>query len=346
MTRRFHWLVLAGLVAVPFSLVAPPSQACSGGMAAKGTAFPATGAVDVSPETSIVLVSSGAALPAGLSLLANGVAVPLPSITFMGPGLTATGFGSFFKLQGPLEPSTDYTLRAASDELTHFSTAATYNKDPGVAPTINRLRLWRVHYPDNLIAAGGCVFAAYEGYFALDFTPASLPGTPADQMVSVLSLSSRETGTNQQFVFVGIDAVPGGLVDAAGSNAVPLPEGGALSPSAALWKPTLEVGRTYCATLSVFGRNDVAALPVQSNSVCAIVTGVDSPALAAAGGAGGGAGDGPDASGLTGTKSGGGCRVAAGAGDAPASGALALGMAGGLVVAMATRRRRSNPRSD
>ena len=341
MKRRFHRLVLAGLVALPFVMLARPSQACSGGMPVKGSAFPATGAADVSPETSIVLVSGGDALPAGLTLLANGAAVPLPFITFMGHGLTATGFGSFFKLQGPLEPSTDYTLRAASDELTHFTTAATYNKAPGVAPTINELRLWRVHYPDNLIAAGGCVFAAYEGYFALDFTPGSLPGTPADQVVSVLSLSSRETGTSQQFVFVGLDAVPGGLVDVAGSNAVPLPEGGALSPSAALWKPTLEVGRTYCATLSSFGRNDVAALPAQSNQVCALVTGVDSPALAAAGGAGGGGGAGADASSAPGTKSGGGCAVAPGVSGVPANGTLALGMACGLVIATATRRRRS-----
>ena len=46
------------------------------------------------------------------------------------------------------------------------------------------------------------------------------------------------------------------------------------SPVYAQWKPTLEPDREYCATLTVYGRNDLAIADVRSNTVCAAVLNV------------------------------------------------------------------------
>jgi len=238
-------------------------------------------------------VASSQEVPPGLTLLANGQAAALPGVTSLGTGLAADGWASFYRIAGPLVPSTSYVLQAgvpAPATLTQFSTAATYTKDPGTAAVVNGLRLWRVHYPPARVNAGGCVFSEYEGYFALDFTPASIPGTPAAEVVSVLTLSSDQLGTAQSFVFSGITALPGGLAPAVSGDGVVLSSGEALSAGAALWKPNLETGRSYCATIVSYGRNDLAAGPLQSAKVCATVVGLESGNTTGGGGAGGAAG--------------------------------------------------------
>ena len=254
----------------------------------------------MSPQSSIYVVSGVDALPGGLALKLNGVAAPLPNVISLGHGLAADGWGTFFRILGPLQPSSDYALEMTGPAdgpvtLAHFQTAASYDKTPGIAATLSGLRLWRVHYPKELVNAGGCVFSEYEGYFALDYTPASLPATPPGEVVSVLSLTSRELGTTQQLAFTGaVVSLPGGLTTALTGDGVVLPEGGALSAAAALWKPDLEPGRTYCATISSYGRNDAATGgPLVSASSCATVVAIDSVTGAGgAGGAGGGAGAG------------------------------------------------------
>jgi len=316
-------------------------------------AFPAPGATDVSPQTSIVLRTDFDALPAGLALLANGSQVPLPAISKLGPGLTPAGHAIFFQLYGPLMPSTNYALVIAGSatgasgpspvELTHFSTSATYDKAQGTAPVINSVRLWRAHYPESEVGAGGCVFAAYEGYFDIDFAAGTVPGTPPEEVVSILTISSRQTDLLQSLVFMGLDQLPGGFVTSAGGN-IPLAGGGALSAPQALWKPVLEADGTTCATISTFGRNNLAAPSLQSNTVCVPVTSVDSPHLTpGAGGAGaagvtGGAGASGSAGapGATGTTRGSsGCAVMP-AGTARGGSALVLAALG----LMAARRRR------
>ena len=121
-------------IAVSWWLGESAARACSGGLTAPMAAFPAPGATDVSPQTSIVLRNVNVDDPrAGLTLLANGSPVPLPAISRLGSGVTPVGYADFARLSGPLMPSTDYTLVIAGTgaggsttvELTHFSTSAT-----------------------------------------------------------------------------------------------------------------------------------------------------------------------------------------------------------------------------
>lgn len=279
-------VVLAGFLILGSGMGSRAAHACSGGQSAPTAAFPGAGATGVSPQSSLFVVS-GVNGPPALSLKANGAVVALPAVINLGQGLTADGWATFSRLAGPLQPSSDYVLEAAASdgsptELTHFSTAATYDKTQGTGAALTNLRLWRVHYPSSLVAAGGCVFSEYEGYFALDYVPASVPATDPSEVVSVLTLSAAKLGTSQSFVFNGITALPGGYGPTLVTDGVMLPEGGALSAAAALWKPQLEPGMEYCASVTAYGRNDLAAGPAQSNAVCATVVGLEANASGAA----------------------------------------------------------------
>lgn len=340
-----------------FALTERVAGACGGGMAPPSAAYPAAGATEVSPQTSIIVRSEFDGLPAGLALFANGSAVPLPPAIRLDIGYTGAGRSWFFQLSGPLMPSTSYTLVSAAPgaaggtatvELTHFSTSASYDKAPGVAAVINGLRLWRAHFPKSVVGAGGCVFAEYEGYFDLDFTPGTVPGTPPDEVVSILRLSSTKTALAQTLVFIGLDELPGGFTEASGGD-FPLPGGGGLSPSdAALWKPVLQADDTVCASIETFGRNDLAAERLQSNMVCVPVTSVDVPYPMLGPGGSGGA---HEAGGPGGTAAGqGGAGAPGNAGTAGGNsgcsvvpirdgGALAI-VTLGLVAAARRRRRR------
>src|SRR5204862_710166 len=133
-----------------------------------------------------------------------------------------------------------------------FTTASGYDKAPGTPPRLERLRLWRVHYDVSQVGAGGCVFAEYEGYIDLDYQPAVLPGTPAAEIVHVLSLAPRHGGQEQRFVFYG-GKFEGAQVEAPGGGVMDIPEGGRPQPSLSLWKPELTPDEEYCATLTVYG---------------------------------------------------------------------------------------------
>jgi len=279
------WVLLLGLYSRQV-------RACGGGLAASDSALPPTGATEVSPETSIILVTGGLAIPADLHLLAEGVELPLPAIASIGQGMTASGGASFWRLLGaPLSPSTSYVLEtgagASAKVLTQFSTAASYDKGPATPATISGLRLWRARYPLDRVAAGGCVFAEVEGYSALEFTAPALPGTPAAEVVNVLSLAPKNGGGSQVLVFSGLTEIPGGLVDhAIAGDGVTLPGGGGLSAAAALWKPELAADLDYCATITSYGRNDLALGIVSSNVACAPVTSVGEASAAGSGSGG------------------------------------------------------------
>ena len=256
-----------------------PAQACSGRPSAAPTAFPASGASNVSPYTSII-IAAGASLPSGLTLEAGSQSVTLPSILTLGSGMLGNSVATFYRLPLYLATSTSYTLSAldngASRELTHFTTAAGYDKAPGQSPVIDRLRLWRVRYPVEQIGAGGCVFDEYEGYIDVDYQDGSVPSTPANEVVTVLWLQTKTGSSTQKFVFAGLSHFDGAQVEnALGTALVDVPEGGFPSPAFALWKPTLEPDREYCVTMVLYGRNDQAMPEVRSNSVCATVTNLD-----------------------------------------------------------------------
>jgi hypothetical protein len=101
----------------------------------------------------------------------------------------------------------------------------------------------------------------------------SLPGTPAEEVISVLRLEPKTGGSSQTFVFAGIAHFEGApqMWDPATAAFADVPDGGLPSPVYALWKPVLEPDRECCATLTLYGRNDLAMPGVTSNSVCAAV---------------------------------------------------------------------------
>ena len=254
-----------------------PAHACSGRPPAATSALPVSGAIDVSPMSSIFLVSGTDSIPAGLNLQATGQPVTLPAITPLGSGIMGAAGATFWRISSYLLPSTAYVLAYSNNgvatELTRFTTAASYDKNPGQAPVLENLRLWRVHYPVDQVAAGGCVFGEYEGYIDLTYQDGSLPGTPPEEVVSVLTLAPKTGGSRQDFVFAATTHFEGAPQswDPATRAFVAVPDGGLPSPVYALWKPALEPDREYCATLTIYGRNDLAMAGVTGNSVCAAV---------------------------------------------------------------------------
>jgi hypothetical protein len=224
--------------------------------------------------SSLFLISGTAAIPAGLTLQAAGQPVIMPAITALGSGVMGAASATFWQISSYLQPSTAYVLSYSNNgvatELTHFTTAASYDKISGQAPVLENLRLWRVHYPVDQVAAGGCVFGEYEGYIDLDYQDGSLPGTPAEEVISVLRLEPKTGGSSQTFVFAGTTHFEGApqMWDPATAAFADVPDGGLPSPVYALWKPALEPDREYCATLTLYGRNDLAMPGVTSNSVC------------------------------------------------------------------------------
>jgi hypothetical protein len=247
-----------------------PARACGGRAPTPAAAFPGPGATEVSPQSSI-FVSTPSGFPAALTVEANGQAVPLPAGQPLGSGPV----GSWLRLPGPLSAGASYVVRVheegVANELTHFTTAAAYDKAPGTPAKLTGLRLWRVHYPGK-IAGGDCVFSEYEGYIDLAYEPGALPGTPPDEVINVLSLSPRTGGAQQTFVFTGSQRLHlAQTYNTTGNVLVDVPPGGLPSPVFAAWKPELAPDREYCATLTLYGRNDLAALPAISETVCAPV---------------------------------------------------------------------------
>jgi hypothetical protein len=322
-------------LAVMLSWQAREARACSPGTAPASTALPSTGATGVSTATSIVVVSRTE--PFGVSVLANGQAVPVAGWTALGSGVGPVGAPtSFWQLRlsdSMLASSADYTVMlpgsAGGDAttLTTFSTAAGYDKIAGTAPNLRALHLWRVRYPVADIASGNCVFAEYEGFLTVDYDPATIPNTPPGSVVQSFRLAPDTGGTVQTFVYTG-DAPFAGLAPS-GDYPFPLAD----------WQPDLDPTRRYCLTVSAMGDGDLARLATPSNSVCADVvqlsaTGAPPPPGTSAGGAPGTAGA-PGAGGA-GNKTSSGCSMA----GAPASW-FAILVSLVAVCSLARRARRS-----
>jgi hypothetical protein len=281
--RVASWGALAACGCVTIAVVGgfvacPLAAACSPGLPSPPTALPRSGSSEVSPATSLVVLSS--IQPSQLTLTAGGTNVLLDGVTLLGSGIDGTtGQGTQFwrvRVIGPL------TLLPASSELvlsgigqdgkpttlTTFTTAAAYDKnDAGKAATVKRLSLRRVRYPVSEINAGGCVFAEYQGYITIEADPAAIPGTPPESVVSTLMLGPKNGGAAQQSItFTG-----------------PMPfVGGDFPTSGPMWRPALDPTLEYCASITSFGFNDHAVLPVTSNVVCTTVEQVTAPGAAGA----------------------------------------------------------------
>jgi hypothetical protein len=306
------------------------ARACAGRPPAPVTAFPANGATGVSPKSSI-FVSVPSGLPAGLVVQANGQPISLPAGQPLGTGPS----GAWLRLPGGLAPSTSYVVSVQENgvprELTRFTTAPAHDEAPGTPARLGGLRLWRVHYPGK-VSGGDCVFSEYEGYIDLAYEPGSLPGTPADEVINVLTLSPRSGGAPQTLVFTGSQRLHLAQTHDLGGNGLgDVPPGGLPSPIFAAWKPELAGDREYCATLTLYGRNDLAAQPTASETLCAPVMNLEGadaaklPARVADGGVDGGE---PASSSA--------CAIGRGAPSAP----LALVLVGLLVSRLRRRSRR------
>ncbi|HEX7597723.1 MAG TPA: hypothetical protein VF518_05875 [Polyangia bacterium] len=268
MTHRLQAILAASTMAAAL-LSWNTASACSAFRLAKATAFPTSGASNVSPMTSIKLVLGPQTTPTALSLSTANATIPLPAAQSLGLGFHQSAHASFWLFSVGLSPSTDYVLTDSSNgtpvELTRFTTAASYDKVQGPAATLESLRLWRVRYPVSQIAAGGCVFAEYEGYIELNFPAVVLPGTPEDEVVQVVQLTPKTGGLAQSQVYTGNTTRLGTVL---GQDGWPAPAG-------VSWKPELAPDREYCASIAFYGRNDLALLPLRSNTICAPVISLD-----------------------------------------------------------------------
>jgi hypothetical protein len=291
------------------------AEACSPGMPPATAALPEAGAAKVSTATSLIVFS--AAQPPGLTLLANGQNVPLSAAINLGNGVMGSGStGVFWQLRaatadGMLIGSAEHVLsQAKSDgttaELTRFTTAASYDKAPGVAPVVRGVRLWRVRYPVADINAGGCVFAEYHGFITVDYDPGTVPNTPAASVVQIFQLAPKNGGSAQRFVYTGATPFAGH----APTEDYPRPTWN--------WHPELDPTRQYCLGVSAVGDGDIARLPLGSETVCADVVqlsagGAPPPPVIGGGGS-------------TTVRAGGGCAVAGAASSALAVWLLLVGV--------------------
>ncbi len=127
------------------------ASACSAFRPAKTTAYPSSGALDVSPMTSIKLILGSQTSPAALSLTDSSGTISLAAAEMMGSGFHQSGHASFWLFPKALSPLTEYVVTDSSGgspvELTRFTTAASYDKVQGPDVTLTSLRLWRVRYP-------------------------------------------------------------------------------------------------------------------------------------------------------------------------------------------------------
>jgi hypothetical protein len=268
---RIRYLLGLGFGLASSLALTGDARACSSAGVGTPVAFPGAGATDVSPQSSIFLVTPTVTTPT-LVLEENGVALPSSPVSLLGQGQLGYQYGTFWRLSpqaspsSPLLPASRYVLKiqlgSATSPLSQFTTAASYDKQPGQAAVLTALRLWRVHYSAEEIGGGSCVFSEYMGYVDLDYQDSSVPNTPAAEVVNVIRLVSRQSLDEHSFVvagnhFEGIMEGPGGV------------------PHAGTWTPPLMPGEEYCATMTSYGRNDLAMPVVVSDPICAKVQNVD-----------------------------------------------------------------------
>jgi hypothetical protein len=307
-----------------------PAQACSAPLPEPTTAWPSTGAVDVPPESSI-LVRAPRDGVTGMSLEANGQPVPLAGTDELGAGRA----NKYYRVRAALAPNTIYTLRApfggGTTELTRFTTGAAGSKVGVSAPKLNALRFWHVHHTNHASSAA-CVFTADEGYLDLQYQPGALDGTPPAEVVNLLTLTPKGGGAAQTFVFTGLEPKRFSITWGSIGKGVVDPSLEAFPSSIfAEWKPQLDPNREYCATLTLVGRNAMATPLATSDPICAPVTRLATDGQKAVPlPLDPGAGDGQNAVPL---PSDGGCSLGVGRPGAPA--ALLV------LVALVLRRRRS-----
>lgn len=263
---------MLAVFAAGFLFARSQAHACSAARPTVPTALPRSGGASVSIATSLIVVSSLDLPSLSLSLNAAGQSLSLGVPVALGGGVDGTNAGTFWRLpltNQMLLPSAEHVLTAtvagAPVELTRFTTAASYDKQPGTPPILKALHLWRVRYPVADIASGNCVFAEYHGFLTVDYTPATIPNTPVSSVVHTFELAPKTGGRGQTFVYAGDTAFAGNEP----ADAYPLPIGD--------WQPELDPTRTYCLTIGAFGDGDLARPRLTSETLCADVTQLSAP---------------------------------------------------------------------
>jgi hypothetical protein len=242
-------------------LVARCAHACLPITAGPGTAWPATGAVKVPTQTSILLTIESTPR---VKLFADGA--------LLGTTVEAAGAIATVGTHGPvyrvvpegetLAPATEYVLTLEDGvELTRFVTVAVEEPAPAPsAPSVTDLGLWRVRY-DAGQANPSCVHDAEHSFVDFSLTPATFPGTPPEEVIYTLELTSS-AGTST-YRSIG-ELFP---------RAVPDPETNYGPPAG--WNPALVAGETACLTVAAVGYGDLAGEPSRSAPVCARVELID-----------------------------------------------------------------------
>ncbi|MBI5525690.1 MAG: hypothetical protein HY897_05095 [Deltaproteobacteria bacterium] len=270
------------LTAVLTALIATQNDAsaCSPPIEADPYAIPITGAVDVPTATSILVVSDY--YPPWVEVTANGEPLRFDGLE---GHLHLVDGGQLWTLRGVdmLEPNTEYVVTFGGQEpdsrteLTRFTTGDGYDKISGTPPVLKSLALWRVRYGVDEIGAGGCVSSEYHGAIAVDYSEASVPGTPPEATRYTLNLFAKNGGYYEGTSFLGDWLFKGETPE--GEN--PFPQS---------WPPAPDPTQEYCAKLVVEGYGDLARPPLESNTLCAKVTEIDTT-----GGRGGAGADDTDA---------------------------------------------------
>ena len=327
MSRALFATVLAQASLLSLLLAARPAEACSTGGGGDAVAYPPAGTTQVSTNTTIHLAS---AFDDGLSVLVDGT--PLVGVTdvLVGNGVhdtdpNAEPFRRLVLPMGSLPPGAHVEVRVRDNSkpdvivtATTFDTATTSSSLPGTAATIAALRLWRVHYPKSEINSGNCVSSEFWSFLEIDWAPAAIPGTAAEGLVHVFTLTPKAGGAEQAFVL-------GGTATAIGHA----PEGPDPFPLSPGWHPAIDAGVEYCVTARAYGDGDLGRPPLVSNSACASATEVVVPGAGTGGSGGAAGGGGTTASGGAGASSGAAAGGGATAGTAGAGTAGATAGSGG-----------------
>lgn len=263
-----------GVIAIAFGLIAlfaggSSAIACDFAGPPAPFGLPLSGAKEVSTATSVVIVAGE--YPSWVEVTAEGRPVRID-------GLKEIGFRSwngsrFWRIRGLdfLEPNTEYVVTMARygdgrrKEVTRFTTAMGYDKNFGRPPVLESLALWRIKYPVEAINAGWCVAAEYHGAFSVEYTEAIVPHTPPEATRYTLRLFTRHGEDQMGISFVGDFLIKGRM-----------PEG--RRPDPVQWPPAPDPTQEYCAMLVVEGYGDLARPPLQSNTICAKVTEIDTTA--------------------------------------------------------------------
>jgi len=261
--RAPRLLVLAGVLTL-FAASASRVGACSR-VAAHLSPIPLPNTTAVSTTTSLFVADY--IEPMDLTLLVDGIPVGPLSVRPVGPGAVGSETisdipGLFWRVSfadaeaGGLKPNATYVLSAGPKEVTRFTTAAGSDATAGTPPVPRALKLWHVLYP--MAYSSSCIPSSHEGFVTVDYAPATIPNTPPAAVLHTFTLTPRQEGAAQTFLYAGATPFAG----RAPQGSLPIPGS---------WQPELDPTQEYCLTISATGDGGDARPTLTSEPLCAPV---------------------------------------------------------------------------